>query len=163
MKIELLTLKDWDQFYRLLQETVEADFPVYPKEVIEKRIEEPRLLMAFQKKSRQFWVAKIGTIIVGYLIAIKQTDGVSYINWLGVSDKFRNKGIGTALIGSWQDWARGEGCHKLRASTTNKNNVAFYEKSGFQLEGAFVNDSYGAERFVLGKGLGKYRRSVKSG
>lgn len=96
---------------------------------------------------------------MGLLIAIGSPGGVTFINWLGVKKQFQRRGIGKKLIQAWQDWAKRRGYHKLRASTTNSENHAFYEKLGFFLEGVKKKDRYGLDHFVFGKIIGEFRQT----
>lgn len=155
-RIEKLKLADWSEFHFLFKKVLEKDFPGYPRQVKEKFVSEIRVKGFFEEKKRLFWVAKFGGKAVGFLIVKGTPGGVSFINWLGVTRQFRRQGIGTKLIQTWENWAKKKGYHKLRISTTNRQNQAFYERLGFSLEGVKKKDSCGLDRFVFGKIIGEF-------
>lgn len=163
MKVEIESLQstDWSEFYRLFKKVLKRDFPGYPRQVKEKFASEIRVRGFLEEKKRFFWVVKARGKIVGFLVAKGTLGGVSFVNWFGVAREFRCQGIGTKLLKVWQSWAREKGYHKLRISTTNKENQAFYEKLGFSLEGVKREDSYGLDQFIFGKVVGKF--TSKSG
>ena len=56
---------------------------------------------------------------------------------IGVLDAHRGRGVGSALMGALEGWARGAGIHRLQLPVvaTNAPAIALYRKSGFTLEG----------------------------
>jgi RimJ/RimL family protein N-acetyltransferase len=56
---------------------------------------------------------------------------------LMVAASHRGRGIGTALLGTAEDWARGEGVSKLELHVFPHNApaIALYEKTGYEREG----------------------------
>ena len=73
----------------------------------------------------------IGFVIVTleYFIVIPQ----GYISSIYVKPKYRGQGIGTALIGQVESWAKAKGAKsiKLDVSRVNESAISTYEKSGF--------------------------------
>jgi RimJ/RimL family protein N-acetyltransferase len=73
-------------------------------------------------------VGELGTELAGY--------GVADLGML-VTGGWRGRGVGSALLRSGIEWARGAGAHKvaLQVWPHNAAAVALYEKFGFQREG----------------------------
>jgi ribosomal protein S18 acetylase RimI-like enzyme len=73
----------------------------------------------------------IGFVIVTleFFIVIPQ----GYISSIYVKPKYRGKGIGAALIGQAESWAKAKGAKsiKLDVSRINETAISTYEKSGF--------------------------------
>lgn len=153
IKIESLKTSDWGLFRQLFLKIIETDFGHYPKEVRQKYGREEPWKKVYQKGKAQFVVAKRGREIVGYLISGTEGGGVSYANWLGVSRRYRRLGIGGELIRDWEDRAKLQGVHKLRATTSIMKNQEFWEKRGFKLEGTKRNDRYHLTYWIFGKQL----------
>lgn len=157
IKIERLAFSDWKKFYRCFKGVLEEEFGTYPPRARESFSDEVKLKRAFREGKKPFFIAKKDNKMVGFLIAVGSSSGVSFINWLGVTKQFRRQGIGRKLIQVWQSWAKKRGYHKLRASTTNQGNRPFYEKLGFSLEGTKKKDRYGLDHFIFGKVIGELK------
>lgn len=56
-----------------------------------------------------------------------------YIMDIIITEKYRNKGFGTALMNSAKDWAKEQGCSfiNLDVLTNNPKAISLYEKLGF--------------------------------
>ena len=74
---------------------------------------------------------------------------------LGVLGEHSGRGIGTALMGEVERWARGRGVHRLELTVMAHNAaaVALYEKAGFAIEGTrrhslLVDGSYVDEYYM---------------
>jgi len=155
VKVVLLKQTDWSEFYSLYQEVVERDFCFYP-ETVRKVFCQAERLRENLGKSKQIWLAKKDNQIAGFLVGIKSKSGISYVNWMGVKEGFRGQGLGAKLIPHWEKWARDQEAHKLRIATSNPNNLPFYQKFGYELEGVRKNDKYGLDFYLLGKQVGTY-------
>ncbi|MCM3742601.1 GNAT family N-acetyltransferase [Sporosarcina luteola] len=103
-------------------------------------------------------VAEIEGSLVGYLMVIA---GTAYRNKhsayivIGVSEKYRGKGVGKALFTSMDKWAIENRLHRLELTvmTTNTAAIVLYEKSGFSKEGLkreslFVGGQYVDEYYM---------------
>ena len=62
-----------------------------------------------------------------------QSDNVAYVEGWYVSPEVRGRGVGRALIGAAEDWARREGCTELAsdAQLDNAASAAAHEALGF--------------------------------
>jgi RimJ/RimL family protein N-acetyltransferase len=81
-------------------------------------------------------VAEAGGRIVGQLGMDLAGYGVADLGML-VSEGWRGRGVGSALLRAGIEWARGAGAHKvaLQVWPHNAAALALYEKFGFQREG----------------------------
>jgi RimJ/RimL family protein N-acetyltransferase len=66
-----------------------------------------------------------------------------------VSRGVRGRGIGSALLGAAEDWARGVGVRKIELHVFPHNDaaIALYERSGY------VREGYRREQFLRGDEL----------
>lgn len=86
------------------------------------------------------FVAEQSGNLVGYLITIggraKRVKHSAYIV-VGISEKNRGQGIGTALFQRVEKWAENHHISRLELTAVTKNEagVALYKKSGFEIEG----------------------------
>jgi RimJ/RimL family protein N-acetyltransferase len=84
-------------------------------------------------------VAEIDGVIVGQLGMDLARYGVADVGML-VSDGWRGRGVGSALLHAGVEWARGAGAHKIALQVWPHNSpaIALYEKFGFQREGLLL-------------------------
>lgn len=152
-KIEKLKLSDWDEFYTCFVQVLQDDFLNYSAQIKAQFAREARVKDLFVTGKRYFWVAKLEGKLVGFLIASLTSEGVSFVNWLGVKKEDRGRKVGSGLVAIWQNWAQDKNCRKLRVQTSNRDNQCFYEKLGFMPEGVKTNDRDGLMYWVFGKHL----------
>ena len=74
--------------------------------------------------------------LIGQLDARGRADRPAEIG-MAVAERWRGRGVGTALMQSCVDWAREQGVHKLALQVWPHNDAAIrlYEKFGFEREG----------------------------
>lgn len=94
-------------------------------------------------QNHNIFVAKINDSIVGYiniLIKIKNQNGFTYrkqldIDSICVDEKYRNQGIGTAMINYIKDYATKLNCTHIALNVNLENTEAinFYEKLGMKI------------------------------
>jgi len=122
-----------------------------------------RLKEMGEKGTGAYVLAANGGEIVGFLGAfagpLARTRGVIYIAHVGVRETWRGRGVGTALFGAIEDWARAQGAWRLdlRVDTQNPRGLALYRKRGFIIEGRIVDGActHGIWRdhFLMAKAL----------
>lgn len=95
-----------------------------------------RLSEALHQERAVVLVAEAGGRIVGQLRMDLAGYGVADLGML-VSEGWRGRGVGSALLRAGIDWARGAGAHKIALQVWPHNTaaIALYEKFGFQREG----------------------------
>jgi N-acetylglutamate synthase-like GNAT family acetyltransferase len=80
--------------------------------------------------------------VIGF-VTMYSKDGEAELGWIGVSPKWRNKGVGKNLVGKVEKEARRLGIKVLRVKTVGETKpkykpyvqtVAFYKSSGFGVE-----------------------------
>ncbi len=89
-------------------------------------------------------------MIIGGLI------GLTYWNWLyidrlWVEIKHRGKGIGTKILETAEKEARLRGCIGIHLDTHDFQNVAFYKRKGFKIQGEIKDLPRGHYRYLLTK------------
>lgn len=94
-------------------------------------------------RERQLYVAKLGSLVVGYTtLFIRDCDGtgltkrrVMRIEEFCVEERFRGQGIGMAMMEDVHALARAFQCTDLQLGVypQNEQAVAFYQKCGFQI------------------------------
>jgi RimJ/RimL family protein N-acetyltransferase len=95
-----------------------------------------RLAEALHQERAAVLVAEAGGRIVGHLGIDLAAYGVADFGML-VSDGWRGRGVGGALLREAVEWARAAGAHKLALQVWPHNAaaIALYERFGFQREG----------------------------
>lgn len=76
-----------------------------------------------------------------------------FIELLVVSEEFRKRGIGSALIKKAEEIAGDRGCIGIRVDTFNFQAPGFYKKLGYRIFGRLVNYPNGYERLFYFKTL----------
>ncbi|WP_332645328.1 GNAT family N-acetyltransferase [Lysinibacillus sp. 54212] len=114
--------------------------------------------MLKSKVKSAIFVAQHDDEVVGYLIV--QGDQPSRIAHrayivIGIVSSFRGKGIGKALFQHAEEWAKGQGIHRLELTVIKHNEAAFnlYKKMGYEVEGTkrdslLVDGSYVDEYYM---------------
>lgn len=109
------------------------------------------------------FVFKEGKEIIAYLFGfLSQTEPLGYIHVVAVKEGYRKLGLGERLYGYFIDYARENGCKKIKAITTPANEASklFHEKIGMKLLGEMNNENvvvvknysgYGNDRIVFEK------------
>ncbi len=123
MKIRRLINSDIDQVINLLVSSFNS------------RYNNPPIIGTLSNPKSIFIVVEINNIIVGvaslYIIE-KLTRKMGLIEDVAVDSNYRGKGIGIKLIQNLTSEAKNMGCDKI-VLNSSKNNISFYEKSGFKV------------------------------
>lgn len=79
---------------------------------------------------------------------------------IGILQSYSGQGIGKRLFQALEEWAVGQGIHRLELTvmTHNQRGIALYERMGFQVEGVkrddlFVDGGY-IDQYMMAKLLG---------
>ena len=108
-------------------------------------VEELYPLERFQEavKERQLYVAKVGGVVVGYvLLKLRNYDWpgmirrkVMLVDEICVEEAYRGQGIGKAMMEDVHALAKAFGCTDLQLGVYPQNDgaVAFYQKCGFTI------------------------------
>lgn len=86
---------------------------------------------------KTIYLAYVDDIIAGQIILRKNWNKYAYIEDIAVDVKFRNQGIGKALLSCAKEWAKKKNLAGVMLETQNNNVAAcrLYEKCGFNLGG----------------------------
>jgi ribosomal protein S18 acetylase RimI-like enzyme len=155
-KIERINLEDWDEFYTFFLKMMREDFPEFPESGKKYLLEGKYANLRFLDKVKK---GKLGIIVVkddqqklsGFLVFEPDIGGVIFLNWVVVVKEVRGQGLGRRLIEEWEKGVKQSSFHKLVVSTTDKNNLGFYQKLGYKLEGVLKKDHWGKDKYLLGK------------
>lgn len=148
ISIRELTDGDKPAFDKIFAETVFEEFPEYS--------EKTRKWFIAEKYRDQMFTAGIrfgafdGNKLVGYLVGPSPHGGVQYIYWLAVVHASQRKGNGKRLLTFVQDWALGQGVHKLQLQTDERN-LPFYQDFGFEIVGLDKKGYFGTDDYLMGK------------
>ena len=88
------------------------------------------------------WVHSVDDEVLGYLYGVKESwSEEGYVEFLGVSEKARGRGVGGALLLAALDWffAQGLPGAGLTVDDGNTNARSLYERVGFRLKFTGVN------------------------
>lgn len=112
----------------------ELGYPVTP-EVLSSRVQK-------MPSSHRTFVAELGGTVAGFVgcsaLDIYESDtAVCWIMALSVSERFRRRGVGRALILRVEQWATDAGFHDVRVHSGEQRTDAhaFYEACGFEHTG----------------------------
>ena len=103
-----------------------------PAEVLQQQT--PLAELAAAQRAGRLWVARSHTgIIVGFAL-VALLDGVPHLAEMDVLPSEGRRGIGRALVGAVQAWARDSGHDSLTLTTFRDIpwNAPFYERAGFR-------------------------------
>jgi streptothricin acetyltransferase len=111
-----------------------VDIPPYTKQY---RAEEFDSKFYMDHPHRAIFFAYLEEELAGEIRLRKNWNGYGYIDSIVVDSKYRNQGIGRALIQQAMEWAKTKGFPGLMLETQDNNVPAcrFYESCGFALRG----------------------------
>ena len=95
-----------------------------------------RLLI--KKYGESAYVIKEGEKVMAYLIGfIDHEREIGWVHLIGVRDSHKKKGIGRYLYNHFIEYAKQNGCKKIKALTIpeNKESIAFHKKIGMKFLG----------------------------
>jgi len=108
------------------------------------------------RRSSQTWVAMAGDQVIGFLVADRAPQRAGHIITIDVTEHWRRRDVGTALMDAAEDWARLEKLRFVYLETAEGNLAAqaFYEKRGYvKLKRMARYYSNGAAAWVMAKVL----------
>ncbi|GIN87923.1 GCN5 family N-acetyltransferase [Heyndrickxia sporothermodurans] len=146
MKIRSIQLSDAESFVHLLTEIDDSGFMLFEpgERVTNKEKEEKRIARFLEDGRSTILVAVADEQLIGYLIAIggsvNRKKHSAYLV-LGVSEKYRGKGVASQLFNELFKWAKEKEFTRLELTVIKENEKAFqlYRKMGFVLEGEKVH------------------------
>lgn len=111
-----------------------VDVPPYTKQY---RAEEFDSKFYMDDPGRAIFFAYLDEELAGEIRLRKNWNGYAYIDSIAVDSKYRNQGVGRALIKQAIGWAKTKGFPGLMLETQDNNVTAchFYESCGFELRG----------------------------
>jgi GNAT superfamily N-acetyltransferase len=132
MKIRTATSDDFGRICELLQQ-------LWPEKKIDRGALKTVMNRALRSSQDVYLCAEFGGTIAGFCsLAIKnslwQEAYIGVLSEMVVDEAFRNRGIGTALLGTIVDMARQRGCRRIELDSAFHRDEAhrFYEKAGFE-------------------------------
>ncbi len=131
MRIRTATPGDFDRICELLQQ-------LWPEKKLDKGALKAVWTRALRSSVDIYLCAEIENAVAGFCsLAIKnslwQQSRIGLLSEMIVDEAFRNRGIGTALLGTIVDVARQRGCRRIELDSAFHRDEAhrFYEKAGF--------------------------------
>ena len=111
-----------------------VDVPAYTKQYTE---EEYDSKFYMNHSDRAIFFAYLEEELAGEIRLRKNWNGYAYLDSIVVDSKYRNQGVGRALIKQAVEWAKTKGFPGLTLETQDNNVTAchFYESCGFELCG----------------------------
>lgn len=154
--IEPLKTDDMHEFWSTFKDVLQSEFPGYTKKVVDHFLKnlysERNFHYYLQTGQKSIFVAKINGTIVGFAVIDEPYGGVSLCRWLGVKRELQKQGIGSALIQTWLELAKKQGCHKAEVAAQPEAKE-FYEKVGLALEGKRKKSYFGIDQYIFGQVL----------
>jgi ribosomal protein S18 acetylase RimI-like enzyme len=138
---------DFTGIERLVERTIRGAFD-HPDLTTEQRAENDRIvsiaeqncLAAIERPDRVVIVARenVASPIIGFVIALRDSDGMPEIDWLIVAPEHQGKGAARLLTERALDWIGRDQPVKLGVIHYNARAIAFYKKLGFEDTGRIV-------------------------
>jgi len=157
IKIREIKTKDVDSFLSFFRNSIKNQFDEYSKKskdfFIKKEWTKERIINSIKRNYAIFVIAFDEEKIVGYLIGSYHFGGVTNVMWLAVHDDYQGRGIGRKLINKYIFIIKKKGAHKIYLTVTNKKNIIFYEKLGFEVQCFFKNDYFGLDSYLMSKDI----------
>lgn len=152
--IKLLGVSNLDRFFTLFEKSISTQFPEYTQNTrnyfTKKESSKKQFKHLIKKGKKKIFIAIANGKIVGYLTASKIYGGIGFCEWLGVSDEYQHKGVGTALLKKYETMSLKKGAHKIHLWTANKN-ISFYKKNGYILVGNIPENYFGTDEYLMYK------------
>lgn len=146
--IRKLKKSELKKFQDIFKTSVTNGFPEYSQRIIKFFTSSKYVKEMFQLP------LKIGAYennqLIGFILANTYGGGVLYIHWLAVLKDFRRKGIGTMLLDAIEKESLKKGFHNIQFHT-DKRNLGFYKKRGFEIVGLDRKSYFGIDEYVVKK------------
>ncbi len=152
--IEVLPIKpaDVDDAFRLIRSVAveelgmpEAALAGY-RDLMERAAADP-------SGSGLFLGCRTGVAITGVVLCSRPEGGVATIIWLIVGEAHQGAGQGVLLLQAACDWARRQGCHKIKLTASSPDAIRFYERNGMDVEGYHPSHWWSIDFWSLGMQL----------
>tara|TARA_B100000446_G_C10454413_1_gene306461 strand:+ start:28 stop:462 length:435 start_codon:yes stop_codon:yes gene_type:complete len=92
--------------------------------------------------------------IVGFKIGYDRFQNDSFYSWMGgILPEYRRKGLANALANFQEEWARGNGYHKIKMKTMSKHKamISFSLNRGFKIASKIAKKSLDGSRIWMEK------------
>lgn len=126
-------------------------------EIIDKKIDEfNRKHFAYKGECEELpknYIIKDGNEIIAGINSCLYLEEVLRVGALFVDEKYRHKGIGSALLKQVEDEARTIGARVVRLDTLDFQALDFYLKLGYEIWGVLEDCPKGHKRYCLKKSL----------
>jgi ribosomal protein S18 acetylase RimI-like enzyme len=141
------TPSDFTDIEQLVERTIRGAFD-HPDLTSDQRAENDRIvsiaerncLAAIDNPDRVIFVAReaAASPVIGFVIALRDSDGMPEIDWLIVAPEHQGKGAARLLMERALDWVGRDKAVRLGVIHYNARAIAFYKKLGFEDTGRIV-------------------------
>lgn len=157
MEIREMKIREVGLFVKFFNNSVNTQFPEYSKKakelLLKKEWTDKGVESSFRDKTIFYFLALEEKKIIGYLIGTAPFAGVSSIYWLAVNKEYQGRGIGKKLVNKFISFLKKKGAHKINLSITNRKNIPFYEKLGFENIHFVKKDYFGLDTYWMYKDI----------
>jgi len=158
MRIKKLTLKNIPELYLIICKALDDDFPEYKpgtNRIYSQHIFNKKYFTKLIKNKTNVVFGAFDKEKLAGIIVVKPEDfgGVIYVDWLVVDKNYRNKGVGSRLLTTVDNWALENKYHHLYLLTQNRKNINFYIKRGYKYLGTHENGWFGETDHIMQKNL----------
>lgn len=154
--VKLNNQNDFIQFSDLFRKFLKSlDNSVYSEEIKNDLITgftHHHLTLLYNRLDSCFYIAKDKRKIIGFIFGWAE-HGVFWIDWVGVSQQYRSKGLGAHLFDSLIKDCQQRKYHKIAFNTIDKNirAIELYKRIGFKEEAIMENHWYKENWVYLSK------------
>lgn len=160
IKVRPIHIKEIPDLLSLFREAVFSipDYSARLRRIFLQKYSRKKVLKRLKQKSALCLVAVIDGQLAGFCwgSSVKSTeDGVYWMNWIGVSKKFRRRGVARQLMTTLEDIVRQRKFHKIwmNIDPQNTRSQKTFESLGYHKVTLIRNHWYGLDALIWDKEL----------
>lgn len=158
-KIEQLKIEGFENFYVFAKDFIFNQFLDYSPQlrVYWWRVdfEKDSLRKKLAGGENTVLLGKVGKEIVGFSLINYGPGGGVHLSWMGVDERYRGQGIGSAFLRETEKLALRHYSHFIYLWTENDRNIEFYKKRGFYYVGVQREAWCGMDEHLMQKNIAK--------
>lgn len=158
MIVEKLKKSDLNKFIKLAKNVIRKSslYNEWAKREELKKFNSVDLKKKMGLRKNYFLCTKEKDKIIGFVCGdFGKISGISIVNWIGIDNNYRKKGVGVALVEEVFKQAKSRKTHRITANirTNNTASVNLFKKCGFKVLATYKNHWYKQDFFQFYKDI----------